>query len=64
MAKATKKQIGYLKHLLRDAGWDENFLNARWKKLGFTMSERSGRVDDLTKSQASRAIDALKELED
>lgn len=58
--KATEKQISYLRSLLRKAGMDDRYIGRGWKKFGFGMNERSGRVEDLDKDQASRVIDALR----
>jgi len=57
--KATEKQISYLKFLLKKNNMDTRFVGSDWKRLGFRMRERQGRVEDLSKEAASRAIDAL-----
>lgn len=57
--KATEKQISYLRSLLRKAGMDDRYVGSDWKKFGFRMNERSGRVENLDKDQASRVIGAL-----
>jgi hypothetical protein len=60
MRAATEKQIGYLKSLLEKNGMDVRFRGKSWKRLGFGMRGRSGKVDDISFTDASQAIDALK----
>lgn len=43
---STDKQINYALHLLDKAGYSTKFMNSRFKALGATMRERSGRVRD------------------
>lgn len=50
--------------LLDKAGYSTRYMDARFKELGATMRERSGRVEDwvkgLSSPEASRLIDKLK----
>lgn len=59
--KATEKQVRYLLHLLAKSGYSTTWMNARFKSLGASMRERSGRVDEWLRSlsiaQASALID-------
>lgn len=59
----TDKQIRYAMHLLGKAGYSTRFMNAKFKELGATMSERGGSVEGwLTEhSNISGLIDKLKE---
>ena len=64
-ANPTEKQFSYIMHLLRQAGYSARFMNADFKRLGATMRERSGTVenwvDGLTVGEASRVIGLLLE---
>jgi len=62
--KATSKQVSYLMVLLGKAGYSTRYMDASFKKLGASMRERSGKVEDwlkgLTVSEASSLIEELK----
>lgn len=64
MNKASDKQVSYLLHLLEEAGYRTQWMEARYKSLGASMRERSGSVEGWLKSrsvgQASTLIDQLK----
>ena len=59
----SEKQAGYIFYLLNQAGYSTRWMDARFKDLGATMRERSGRVEDwvrgLNMGEASRVIDKL-----
>lgn len=61
---ATTKQISYALFLLNEAGYSTNFMDARFKNLGASMKERSGKVKDwlsnMTVQEISDLIDELK----
>lgn len=60
---ATEKQVSYLMRLLDRAGYSTRWMDARYKELGATMRERSGRVEtwvrERTVSEASDLIERL-----
>lgn len=58
--KATDKQIRFAKFLLSENGYRTDYFDASFKRLGLTMAERSGRIDDMSFEVASKIIDALK----
>ena len=62
---ATEKQIGYAMHLMAEANYGTEWMNAKHSNLGATMRERSGRVSDwlrsMTRVRISALIDQLKE---
>lgn len=62
--KATEKQVRYLLVLLGRAGYSTRFMDGSFRRLGASMRERSGRVEDwlrgLTIAEASALIDQLK----
>lgn len=64
---ATEKQISYALFLLDKTGYGSRWMNARFKELGATMRERSGRVEDWVRGRSSRElskiIDMLKRQE-
>ena len=60
MSRATDKQIRYVKHLLGKNGYDTRYIDSSFKRLGLTMQERSGAIDDIDFDVASKIIDALK----
>ena len=64
MAKATQKQVRYALFLLSKKGYSTRFMDKRFKTLGATMRERSGRVEDwlsgLNIARISGVIDTLK----
>lgn len=64
---ATEKQINYALFLLDKTGYGTRWMNARFKDLGATMRERSGRVEDWvrsrTVSELSVVIEKLKAQE-
>jgi hypothetical protein len=61
---ASPKQVNYILRLLADNGYSTRFMDSRFKALGATMRERSGRVEDWVRSrnsaEASELIDTLK----
>lgn len=63
---ATPKQTRYIMHLLDENGFSTRFMDARFKSLGATMRERSGRVDDWvmsrTPAEASALVEKLKTM--
>lgn len=56
---ATPKQVSYALHLLDRAGYSTRFMNARFKELGATMRERSGRVEDWLRGHNTAEISNL-----
>ena len=62
--KITDKQADYLLFLLQKNGYSTKWMNAEYKKLGASMRERSGAVQDwiasLDVARASELIDRLK----
>ena len=56
---ATTKQINYALHLLSENGYSVRFMNAGFKKLGASMRERSGRVEDWLRSMNRAEISTL-----
>lgn len=58
--KATDKQIRFVKVLLSKAGMNTQYVNREWAKFGARMSERSGKVEDISFDLASAVINALK----
>lgn len=62
---ATAKQISYALSLLAAAGYDTRYMNASFSKLGATMRQRSGTVQDwlagMQRHEISALIDRLKE---
>jgi len=64
---ATEKQIQYALFLLDKTGYGTRWMNARFKELGATMRERSGRVEDWVRGRTvrelSQIIDQLKAKE-
>ena len=65
MPKATPKQVRYALFLLGKKGYSTNWMDSRFKQLGATMRERSGKVEDwlsgLTIRRISDVIDTLKD---
>jgi cobalamin biosynthesis Mg chelatase CobN len=60
---ASKKQISYILHLMAEAGYSTDWMNARHKALGATMRERSGRVIDwLAKMDSASASSLITDL--
>ena len=64
MAKATEKQVRYALFLLRKKGYSIRYMDSRFKRLGASMRERSGLVEDwlagLNIARISEVIDMLK----
>ena len=64
MAQATEKQVRYALYLLRSKGYSTNWMDSRFKRIGATMRERSGKVIDWLQAknvaQMSDLIDRLK----
>jgi len=62
--KATDKQVKYIFFLLKEKGYSVSWMNADFKKLGATMRERSGRVEEWVRNmnvaEASELIEKLK----
>lgn len=61
---ATERQARYLMLLLAQNGYSTRYMNAGFKRLGATMRERGGEVQDWVNSldvgRASQLIDQLK----
>lgn len=66
MSKPTQKQINYTLHLLRHNGFSVRYMNAEFKKLGASMRERSGKVEDwlagMNRAEISDVIDRLQSM--
>lgn len=62
---ATEKQVNYALHLMRQAGYDTDYMGSEHKKLGAKMRERQGTVRDwvaqMGKDRASELIETLSE---
>ena len=60
---ATEKQVRYALFLLSKKGYSTSWMNAQFKKLGATMRERSGKVEDwlrqMNVAECSALIDRL-----
>ncbi|HLR83393.1 MAG TPA: hypothetical protein VK059_00505 [Nocardioidaceae bacterium] len=60
----TTKQVNYALALLDKAGYDTRLMNCTFKKLGATMRQRSGSVENwlnnMTRREVSSLIDELK----
>ena len=65
MPKATDKQVRYALFLLRKKGYSTKWMDSRFKRLGASMRERSGKVEDwlsgLNVVQISDVIDRLRD---
>ena len=48
---ATEKQVRYALMLLKEKGYSVTWMNARFKELGATMRERTGKVEDWLKAK-------------
>lgn len=61
---ATEKQVNYALMLLREAGYNTRYMDARFKELGAKMRQRSGLVEDWLKqmnvAETSDLIERLK----
>jgi len=61
---ATEKQVNYALYLLHKNGYSIRYMDASFKRLGATMRERSGMVEDWLKgmnvAEISDLIDRLK----
>lgn len=61
--KATDKQVRFIMVLLGKAGYSTRYMDARFKRLGAKMRERSGSVESWVRSrtvaEASQLIDEL-----
>ena len=65
MAKATEKQVSYALALLNKAGYSTRYMDSRFKRLGATMRERSGLVEDwLAGMNRARISNLIGELKD
>ena len=66
--KATRKQVRYAFFLLAKAGYPTRFMSAQFKRLGATMRERSGTVNNWLESmnvaRISQVISQLREIVD
>lgn len=64
MTGATDKQVRYALFLLKERGYSTTWMNAEFKALGATMSERSGKVETWLRNknvaEISSLIDQLK----
>ena len=64
MPKATDKQVRYALFLLKKKGYSTKWMDSSFKKLGATMRERSGKVEDWLSgrniAEISDVIDRLK----
>jgi hypothetical protein len=61
MAKASEKQIGYIRLLLKEAGRaNERYLGGWAKQYGLSMRERAGLIESMDSITASKLIDGLK----
>jgi hypothetical protein len=62
---ATDKQVTYAMSLMRKAGYGTRFMSSEHKKLGASMRERSGTVENWIKAMpvatASALIEQLKQ---
>ena len=60
---ASEKQVNYLMYLLDKNGYDTEWLGSEYKRLGLSMSERSGKVrpflEGLESVRASKMIKKL-----
>ena len=67
MSKATEKQVNYALVLLRKHGYGTRWMSARFKLLGATCRERSGKVEDwlegMNRAEISGVIGRLLEEE-
>jgi hypothetical protein len=65
---ATDKQVNYALLLMRQAGIPTDWMSSAHKRLGASMRERTGRVEDWLRSldvgRASEVIDTLKSMVD
>ena len=55
----TAKQINYALALLDRNGFDTRFMNSTFKRLGATMRQRSGTVENWLKSMTRREVSSL-----
>ena len=64
MGQATEKQVRYALYLLRQKGYSVKYMDSRYKRLGASMRERNGYVQDwlasLNVARISDVIDQLK----
>ena len=60
---ASEKQKKYIKYLLGTNGYDTKWMHAKYKGLGVSMKDRSGKVDNwldkLDQTEASNVIQKL-----
>lgn len=59
MTTATPKQVTYALALLDKAGFSTRYMNASFSKLGATMRQRSGKVEDWLRSMGRTEISHL-----
>ena len=57
--KATDKQVNFALHLLNKNGFSTRYMDASFKKLGATMRERSGEVEEWLKAMNRVRISGL-----
>lgn len=64
MEVATEKQVRYALLLLGRAGYSTRFMDGSFRRLGASMAQRQGRVEDwlrsLSVAEASALIDQLR----
>lgn len=56
---ATAKQVSYALTLLDQAGYSTRYMNAEFARLGATMRQRSGKVEDWLGKMSRREISSL-----
>lgn len=60
---ATRKQVDFIMSLLHHCGYSTGWMDASFKRLGASMRERSGRVEDWARSlSVPRASDVISDL--
>lgn len=66
--KATDKQVNYALKLLKQKGFSTTWMNKDFKRLGASMRDRSGLVEDwlknMSRTDISSVIDTLKGMGD
>lgn len=60
----TPKQLGKLRHLIRETGIGNPDWLGSWAKPWLTMRERDGRLSQMSKTAASKLISGLDEVTD
>ena len=60
---ATTKQVNYALYLLQKNGYSVKYMDAGFKKLGASMRERSGKVEDwISSKNTAEASDLIQRL--